>query len=381
MSQKYYEIIDHLNNIANISSESYFLNQCVYIIHDLIKIDEFYKIPIDVAAEILIRSIDQIDEEERIDIFNKFSKHNDKQRMKRLLFLNPNKLFEDDEVENDSDNFSSMLTAQKHSKTANIALKAPPPPKPKASPAKKVKEVPHYMQFTRTIREPKPAKTEPISRLLVGTRNIDVKAPPPYDPTPDCLFAFVEESDYEKAFKIIQDKPKFVNYKLNGETPLHVSVRRKDMKMTCFLVDHGADISARNEYGSTPFFNAIYQSDLTAMEFLISKGADINVQNNEGNTPLHYACDCQRLNALKFLITKEPKLNIQNNEGKTALHIACNGCPIEMVLALVHAGADINIVDNSGKKPRDYTFNPFITELFMRLNGEEVPLYSDPDDY
>ena len=370
------EFIEQLKNIHNISAESYTINQAVYVIDDLLKQSDFYQIPIDVASEILIRSIDQIEETDRVQVYNSFAKYNTKEQMRRLMFLNPNAMFEDDNNEE-----SAMLTAQKHSKTAQISLSPPKPPKSKHTTQKRTQQVPHYMQFTRTVREPKHAQTQPITRMITKPKNIDVKDPPPYDPTPDCLFAFIEMSDYDKVAQIIEDHPKLANIMLGGETPLHVSVRRKDIKMTCFLVDHGADISARNEHGSTPLFNAVFQNDLTTMEFLISKGTDINTQNNEGNTPLHYACDCQKLNALKFLITKEPKLNIQNNEGKTALHIACNGCPIEMVLALVHAGADINIIDKSGKKARDYTFNPFITELFMKLNGEEIPVLSDAEDY
>ena len=55
------------------------------------------------------------------------------------------------------------------------------------------------------------------------------------------------------------------------------------------LIASGADVQARNCYGSTPLHTAAVSAMRTAAKLLLSAGADVNAANNGGWTPLQYA--------------------------------------------------------------------------------------------
>ena len=55
------------------------------------------------------------------------------------------------------------------------------------------------------------------------------------------------------------------------------------------LIQHCADINAKNITGYTPLHISVDSGLETATENLIKNGADINARENSGWTPLHFA--------------------------------------------------------------------------------------------
>ena len=54
------------------------------------------------------------------------------------------------------------------------------------------------------------------------------------------------------------------------------------------LVDAGADVDAKNDYGDTPLHLAASGNENLAMiQALVDAGADVHAKNNHGSTPLH----------------------------------------------------------------------------------------------
>ena len=51
----------------------------------------------------------------------------------------------------------------------------------------------------------------------------------------------------------------------------------------------GADVNAKNDFGSTPLIAAALKGHKEIAELLISQGADVNAKNNRGQTPLDWA--------------------------------------------------------------------------------------------
>ena len=51
----------------------------------------------------------------------------------------------------------------------------------------------------------------------------------------------------------------------------------------------GADVNAKNDFGSTPLIAAALKGHKEIAELLISEGADVNAKNDRGQTPLDWA--------------------------------------------------------------------------------------------
>lgn len=108
----------------------------------------------------------------------------------------------------------------------------------------------------------------------------------------------------------------------NGITALHLAVAENNLEAVQLLIEHGANINAKNEYDQTPL-HAASSKEMAA--YLINKGANVNIQDNYGNSPLHWAAKHNHLGVLETLLSaKEVIVDIQNNDGDTPLSMAAH---------------------------------------------------------
>jgi len=78
-------------------------------------------------------------------------------------------------------------------------------------------------------------------------------------------------------------------FKVSNITPLHMAMGSRKLEVPAFLLDLGADIEARDDYGRTPLHYAV--KEYGAVCLLLARGAEVNAQSQMG-TPLHSAaCD------------------------------------------------------------------------------------------
>lgn len=76
---------------------------------------------------------------------------------------------------------------------------------------------------------------------------------------------------------------------LNGETPLHVMVRRKRIRCVITLLCSGAKIDAKNKFGNTALHRAIKADEITLSQALIVFDANIDAINNRKESIRHLA--------------------------------------------------------------------------------------------
>ena len=73
----------------------------------------------------------------------------------------------------------------------------------------------------------------------------------------------------------------------NGMTPLLVAALSGHREIAALLLDHGADREARDSAGgATPLYQAAAWGRTGVVELLIGRGADVNARNHAGRTPL-----------------------------------------------------------------------------------------------
>jgi ankyrin repeat protein len=156
-------------------------------------------------------------------------------------------------------------------------------------------------------------------------------------------------------------------------TPLMVASLRGHVQVAKELLEHGADIEAKDDEGDTPLHNFAWKGHLAFVIELLGYGADIDSKNNVGSTPLHFAAMEGRLAIVIELLghgaeirsnesngtttilgkrkSRGANINVKNNIGNTPLHFAGVHGSLPVVKALLNGGADISAANNLGELP------------------------------
>ncbi len=109
--------------------------------------------------------------------------------------------------------------------------------------------------------------------------------------TPDkFIIKAAKAGDSAAVRELLKTDRSLINAKdTDGSTPLHCAAWKGHPEVVSVLLDHGADINARNQndhWGDTPLHAAAHGNQRTVAEVLIARGADLQAKNPAGRTPL-----------------------------------------------------------------------------------------------
>jgi ankyrin repeat protein len=104
-------------------------------------------------------------------------------------------------------------------------------------------------------------------------------------------------------------------------TPLHCAAMM-DTESVKLLLDHGANVNARDGAGHTPLYKAAEHGDHAIVELLLQRGAEVNAKNVAGDTALHRAAQYGNVSAAQALVAHGADINALTQSGKTALQYA-----------------------------------------------------------
>ena len=151
------------------------------------------------------------------------------------------------------------------------------------------------------------------------------------------------------AARLLVDVPLWTGQ--HGETLLHRASANGNRDRAVLLIDHGADVNAKDVYGSTPLHYALSKDAGTPelAKLLIDAGADVDARGEGGERPLHKAV--RRLEALHLLLDEGAYPDYGDDLGRTPLHHAVAMDHAESVTALVRAGAEPDRRDDHGNTP------------------------------
>jgi len=120
-----------------------------------------------------------------------------------------------------------------------------------------------------------------------------------------------------------------------------------------FLVAQGAHVNARDSAGKTPLDWRIWYRDTDAIMSLLALGADVNTWDRDGRTPLHGAAERDLHQVIPELLEKGAHIKARDYQGRTPLHEAARGNAKEAATLLIDSGAQMNAKDHAGHTPLD----------------------------
>lgn len=190
-----------------------------------------------------------------------------------------------------------------------------------------------------------------------------------------------------------------------------IAVNIDRMRVIKSLLEHGADVNARNtdmeprwsgaryrrrQVGLTPFLAAARQADIEVMRLLLEQGADPKMNTPLNITPLMLAAGIawasnqdraseeQVLEAVTMLVDElGADVNFVADTGETAMHAAAYRGANSVVQYLFDKGAKLDVQDKSGRTPlqvadgveygNSFAANPHTAVLLRTLGAKEIP--------
>ena len=148
-------------------------------------------------------------------------------------------------------------------------------------------------------------------------------------------------------------------------TALHAAVCSFNNKLAQFLVQHGADVEAKDVLGETPLFKASATSN-ELVEFFLKCGSSANTKNKFGETPLMKAIDDSQASIVRTLLEHGASVNATDQHGICPLLHRLRSSDVEICELLLQYGCDVNIPDENGETPlHQLTWGPDIMKMFL----------------
>ncbi|MCB0626880.1 MAG: ankyrin repeat domain-containing protein, partial [Saprospiraceae bacterium] len=130
------------------------------------------------------------------------------------------------------------------------------------------------------------------------------------------------------------------NLRDDGETLLHVAARRRRDSAVAILLEHGADVDARNSHGKTAYTHAIRRGFHEVVAMLAAKGADTTLSAADR---FAVAMISGRLSEAQEILARHPACARTGNPEEDRLLADLAGrAQFEPVAFLIEAGADLS---------------------------------------
>ncbi len=162
----------------------------------------------------------------------------------------------------------------------------------------------------------------------------------------------------------------------DGTPPLHKCAYAGDAgaDTAAILLAHGADLKARDRWGTTALHATASNGNLRMAMLLIDHGADLEARQNQGRTPLWTAASAGNAEMVRLLAKKGADVNAADKWDLTPLHACASGGKVEAAKALLAVGADPNALNNDKLTPAALAEKEGHADLAALLRKAEAPV-------
>lgn len=171
----------------------------------------------------------------------------------------------------------------------------------------------------------------------------------------------VFDNDVAKVRRLLADGAD-ANVVDDDYTPLHRAALHDHREIAALLIQHGADVNAKDERGRTSLHVAADWGNGDFVSLLLRQGSNVNAKTNSGGTPLHDA----GAPIARILIANGANVNAKTDTGWTPLHEAADDDNRVLASILINHGANVNAKDEYGKIPFDVAESKEMQRLFHR---------------
>src|SRR5262245_25539649 len=164
------------------------------------------------------------------------------------------------------------------------------------------------------------------------------------DGSQDRLYSAIRANDLRQIKTLLDEGISAKAEGPDGITPLMVAAETGSLDAMKMLIDRGADVNARNTYGSTALMWSV--TDLKKFRLLLDHGADVNVAARRGRTALIIASFANpSAEVVRMLLAKGANVAVMDQRKVTPLNAATFGNDTATVRLLLDASADVNTAD------------------------------------
>ena len=210
------------------------------------------------------------------------------------------------------------------------------------------------LEYIRTLELPSrvaalPDETGAISlREPEPTQNVQEISPPLSN---DDFLELCKSGDVAKVERAIINGANVEAFSYQDhrkDSALMWATRKGHSEVVKILLQNGADVNAKNLYGTTALMWSARKGYPEVAEILLQSGAEVNDTNNYGSTALLWAAKYGNIEMIEVLLNNGANVNAKANNGFTALIRAAMGNHLHIAEILLEHGADINAKDNKG---------------------------------
>ena len=171
----------------------------------------------------------------------------------------------------------------------------------------------------------------------------------------DDLYELVIAGDLESVrLSIDADKTLANAIGTAGHIPLVIAAGNGYAELVTYLLDSGATIDARTEYG-TALHSAVQGEHTEVVRILLTRGANPHILDDWKQAPLHRTSQHRRDAVARMLTDYGADAHARDHLGRTPLH-RCKS--VAVAKHLVSRGADVNAVDDHGYTPLHWAATP-----------------------